>query len=152
MPLKFCPESDPDTNRISSKAVPVEAMGTSFWLCSCYHVMRLELLMKNWKLWTGRAAASAGSNKESIWASLSSQAVFRGLGRDLEKQYRATERQSDKATSTLWQHLRGRRAAGPQTRTAMPGISDPCTQICVCSVQSEQSKADGLRLVSTSTE
>lgn len=64
--LKFCTESDPDTNHSSSNAVPVEAMRTSLWLCSCYHIMRLELLMKNWKVQAGKAAASAGSNKVSI--------------------------------------------------------------------------------------
>lgn len=120
MPLKFCTESDPDTNQSGSSAVPVEAVGTSLRLCSCYYIMRLKLLMKNWKVWTGRAAASAGSNKESIWASLSSQRVLKVR----QRLWQAV--QSYKATSTVWQHLCGRRAAGPQTYAAMPGISAFC--------------------------
>lgn len=51
--------------------------------------MSLELLMENWKVQTGRAAASAGSNKVSELPSALRQ--FLKVQAEPDKQYRATK-------------------------------------------------------------
>lgn len=140
--LKFCTESDPDTNHSSSNAVPVEAMGTSRWLCSCYHIMSLELLMKNWKVQTGRAAASVGSNKESIWASLSSQTVFKGLARDPDKQYRATKLRPLFGSTCVGEGQQGLKHMQQCQGFLLP-VTHPDLSL-LCAVRSEQSRWAGL--------
>jgi len=142
MLLRFCTESDPDTSNSSSNPTPVEAMGTTVWLCSCYYIMRLELFMTNWLVLTVRATAPAGSNMECIWASFSSQTVFKGLTRDPDKQYRPT-----KLCPLFGSTYMGEREQDlkdmQECRWNLHSLSNPgCCLLCaVGSEQSRQAKA-----------